>query len=65
MLAICLRDFRDGETGELRHEGDVFEVTAERLEAINSTKYGTLASEYAQTPKPKAPRRTRKAKTEE
>ena len=66
MLAICLSDFRDGETGELRHEGDVFEVTAERLEAINSTKYGTLASEHVvQEPKPKAPRRTRKAKTEE
>ena len=71
MIAECVRKFLDIETGELRNEGERFEVTAERLSAINSTKYGRLAvmveeplAETVTEPqKPK--RRTRRAKAAE
>lgn len=43
MLAKCTREFRDLEAGVVRKVGDTFEATPERLEAINGTKYGTLA----------------------
>ena len=72
MLAVCRRGFRDLETGELRSAGDTFEVTQERLDAINGTQYGTLAEPVEEAPKaadgaekkvakPRA-RRTRKPK---
>lgn len=43
MIAECTREFRDLEAGVVRRVGDAFEVTPERLEAINGTKYGALA----------------------
>lgn len=63
MLAECTRTFLDFETGELRKAGERFEVTAERLSAINSTKYGQLAVEVEEKPsdgatKPQRGRRT-------
>lgn len=63
MLARCTRAFRDLETGELRMAGSTFEVTEDRLKAINSTRYGTLA-EVVEEPKPK-PRRTARRKEAE
>lgn len=45
MLARCTRTFLDIETGDMREAGETFEVTPERLSAINSTKYGQLAEE--------------------
>lgn len=52
MRAKCLRDFRDLDAGVLRKEGDVFEVTPERFDSLNSTKYGELVREVrARKPK--------------
>ena len=51
MLAECVKRFRDFESWEIREEGDQFEVTEKRLEAINSTKYGTLAIKVEQPEK--------------
>ena len=71
MKAVCVKTFMDIETGELRKEGTVFDTTAERLSAINATKYGQLAQEVEEKPveavsEPQKPkRRTRRAKTEE
>lgn len=78
MLAECVVKFLDLETGELRSEGERFEVTPERLSAINSTRYGQLAVEVEEKPsesvsepetateeQPKPKRRGRKPKTEE
>lgn len=42
MRVKVARAFRDIDAGVLRGEGDEFEVTPSRLEAINSTKYGKL-----------------------
>lgn len=61
----------DVETGELRERGTSFDVTPERLAAINSTKYGQLVEEVKEmhaeeTTEPQRPkRRTRRKKTEE
>ena len=71
MVVVCTRAFLDAETGKLHEVGERFEVTAERLSAINSTKYGQLAQEVKEKPveavsEPQKPkRRTRRAKTEE
>lgn len=67
MKAICTRTFLDVETGELRERGTSFDVTPERLSAINSTKYGQLAEEVEEeVSEPQRPkRRTRRKKTEE
>ena len=71
MVVVCTRAFLDAETGKLQEVGERFEVTAERLSAINSTKYGQLAQEVKEKPveavsEPQKPkRRTRRAKTEE
>ena len=71
MLAECVVKFLDLDTGELRDEGERFEVTPERLSAINSTKYGQLAVEVEEKPtetatEPQKPkRRGRRTKTEE
>lgn len=65
MLAECIVRFKDIDAGVLREVGDRFEVTKERLEAINGTKYGTLATEVAE-PQNEAPkRRTTRRKAEE
>lgn len=78
MVVVCTRAFLDAETGELHKYGERFEVTAERLSAINSTRYGQLVEEVKEQPseevsepqeatdeKPKQRRRGRKPKTEE
>ena len=44
MLALCVRRFRDLETGKLHDEGDTVEVTKERFDAINDGGYGVLLS---------------------
>lgn len=78
MLALCVKGFRDLKAGKFRDEGETFEVTPERLSAINSTRYGELAVEVEKGPsesasepetatneQPKPSRRGRKPKTEE
>lgn len=45
MTAECVRDFMDLEAKAMRKAGERFEVTPERLRAINGTKYGQLARE--------------------
>jgi len=59
MQAVCVKPFRDLDAGVMREEGDIFEVSPQRLQRLNGTKYGQLAKE---APKPK---RTRRAKQEE
>ena len=48
MLVECVRTFLDAETGELRTEGERFEVTSERFLAVNGTKYGQLVVEVGE-----------------
>lgn len=43
MRVRCIRRFRDTVAGTYRDEGEVFEAAPERLEEINSTRYGQLA----------------------
>lgn len=45
MRVKCIRKFRDTVAGTYRDEGDEFEVSPERLEEINSTRYGQLAKQ--------------------
>ena len=55
--------FRDIESGTYRKAGDLFEVTPERLRALNSTRYGQLAEEVEEVKEaPQRAKRTRKAK---
>ena len=42
MRVKCIRTFRDFDAGRVRDSGEEFEVTPERFEAINGTRYGTL-----------------------
>ena len=56
MKVVCAESFFDLEEKVMREKGDTFDCTAQRLKAINGTKYGTLAE--------KAPAK-REAKTEE
>lgn len=42
MRVKVVRAFRDIDAGMLREEGDEFEISPSRFEAINSTKYGEL-----------------------
>ena len=78
MVVVCTRAFLDAETCKLHEVGERFEVTAERLSAINSTRYGQLVKvdekqpseevsepETATDEQPKPKRRGRKPKTEE
>lgn len=66
MKVRCTATFRDLETGFLRVAGEVFEVTEERFDKINSTKYGTLAVTVEEEPEPEKPkRRGRPRKTEQ
>lgn len=50
MVVVCTRAFLDAETGKLHEVRERFEVAAERLSAINATKYGQLAEEVAEEP---------------
>ena len=45
MTAECTVRFLDVEANVMREVGDRFEVTKERFEAINGTKYGKLVRE--------------------
>ena len=58
MVVEAVTTFLDLETGDLREQGERFEVTEGRCKAINGTKYGELVREVEQP----RPRRTRKAK---
>ena len=51
MKAIALRIFHDKKANANRTPGEVFEVTAARLEAINSTVFGKLAEKVEEKPK--------------
>ena len=42
MRVKCKRIFRDFDAGLVRSEGEEFEVTPDRFDAINGTRYGTL-----------------------
>ena len=42
MRVKCIRTFRDFDAGRIRDEGDEFEVSPDRYDAINGTRYGTL-----------------------
>lgn len=50
MLAECVKPFLDLDAGAFREAGDRFEVSPDRLEAINATRYGTLAVEVPEAP---------------
>lgn len=50
MLVECVRAFLDIDAGMFREEGDRFEVSPDRLRAINGTKYGELAREVSEVP---------------
>lgn len=64
MNVETVRDFYDTKERTFRKAGDRFEVTEERLAAINGTKYGQLVREVEAKPEAK-PRRTRAKKAEE
>lgn len=59
MQAVCVKPFRDLDAGVMREEGDIFEVSPQRFDRLNTTRYGKLVEE---APKPK---RTRRAKPKE
>ena len=66
MLVECVRTFMDLDRGTLRAKGERFEVTPDRLTAINSTKYGELAvavPEASDDPSPAKPRASRPRKS--
>lgn len=78
MLVACNRRFRDLEAHAFREEGEEFEVTEERYEAINGAGYGQLVrivqkpvetderpSESPTEPQRATRRTRRKTKTEE
>jgi hypothetical protein len=45
MLVEAITRFRDLEANEYREAGERFEVSNERYEAINGTRYGRLVEE--------------------
>lgn len=49
MVIKCVRRFRDLEAGTFRKEGDTFEVTEERYQAINTAGYGQLVEKVEET----------------
>lgn len=73
MRVKVARAFRDVDAGMLRDEGDEFDVSPSRFEAINSTKYGELVSlvetpaEGEQAPEvaPEQPKATRRRRRKE
>ena len=50
MLVRCVRRFRDLEAGTIREGGATFEATKERVDAINSTRYGHLVEIVEEQP---------------
>lgn len=78
MIAKCVKEFMDLKAHKLRKEGETFEVSEDRFNSINATRYGKLvenATEEAhegiddaeeETPEEPAedekPKRKRKAK---
>lgn len=50
MLVECVRAFLDIDTGMFREEGDRFEASPARVDAINGTKYGRLVREVSEVP---------------
>ena len=71
MLVRCNKRFRDLKAGTLREEGSVFEVDDERLDELNSTRYGILVSVVEQeapvveAEKPRRKRATRRKAAED
>lgn len=55
MTVECIVQFKDIKANKVREVGERFEVTSERMKAINSTKYGELVREV----------KTRKSKASE
>ena len=53
MKAECVRRFLDLKEGIVREGGEQFDVTAERLAEINSTRYGLLAKKVMAKRKPR------------
>ena len=52
MKVECVVKFLDAETGDVHEVGKRFEITKERFEEINGTKYGELVREVkSKTPK--------------
>lgn len=45
MKVECVVKFLDAETGDVHEVGERFDVTKERFEEINGTKYGQLVRE--------------------
>lgn len=54
MKARVIREFFDVEADRVRKEGEAFEVTPERFNAINSTRWGLLIVESVKTKRKKA-----------
>lgn len=58
MKAKVVKPFKDKIEGVIRKKGDTFTVAEERLEEINSTKFGVLAvAEGAAKPRAKKPKK--------
>jgi hypothetical protein len=64
MIAKCTTEFMDLEAHTLRKEGETFEVSKDRFEAINATRYGKLVEEAEEAPEEpsEAPERAEKPK---
>lgn len=52
MNAIALTEFRDIKAKKIRKAGDTFSTTPERVEELNSTRYGKLVEVISDTEKP-------------
>ena len=50
MVIKCIKRFRDLEAGTFREEGDTFEATEERYQAINTAGYGQLVEKVDEKP---------------
>lgn len=42
MRVRCVKAFRDFDAGRFRNSGEEFDVSPDRFEAINGTRYGVL-----------------------
>ena len=65
MRVRCVKAFRDFDAGRLRNSGEEFDVSPDRFEAINSTRYGVLveALEVPEGGEEGAQKRTQRRKT--
>lgn len=52
MNVLALTEFRDIKAKKIRKSGDTFSTTPERVEELNSTRYGELVKVIADTEKP-------------